>query len=98
MDATLPADHLATGIDVLSDAVLHSTFDPVEIQREIEVVIEEIRRSDDSPASVLGNAAFKGAFREHPYGLPILGTRESVGRFDALRESSETSSAHSSSE
>ncbi|MGE4651165.1 MAG: pitrilysin family protein, partial [Myxococcota bacterium] len=83
--ATLPADHLATGIDVLSDAVLHSTFDPVEIQREIEVVIEEIRRSDDSPSSVLGNEAFAGAFREHPYRFPILGSRESVASFDQER-------------
>ena len=80
--ATLPADHLATGIDVLSDAVLHSTFDPDEIQREIEVVIEEIRRSDDSPSSVVGNEAFAGAFREHPYRFPILGSRESVASFD----------------
>ena len=83
--ATLPSDRLATGIDVLSDAVLHSSFVPEEVSREVEVVIEEIRRSDDSPASVLGNAAFKGAFREHPYGLPILGTRESVARFDRER-------------
>ena len=83
--ATLPAEHLATGIDVLSDAVLHSAFDPEEIQREIEVVIEEIRRSDDSPSSVVGNEAFAGAFREHPYRFPILGSRESVASFDQER-------------
>ena len=80
--ATLPSDRLATGIDVLSDAVLHSSFVAEEVAREVEVVVEEIRRSDDSPASVVGNAAFAGAYREHPYRYPILGTRESVGRFD----------------
>ena len=83
--ATLPSDALDTGIDVLCDAVLHSLFDPEEIAREIEVVQEEIRRSDDSPGSVLGNAVFEAAYAEHPYRYPILGTRESVASFDRAR-------------
>ena len=45
--ATLPAEALSTGIDVLTDAVLHSRFDPEEVTREQEVVIEEIRRSEE---------------------------------------------------
>lgn len=76
--ATLPAAHVATGIEVLSDAVLHSLFDPTEIAREIEVVLEEIRRGEDSPGQVLGNALFAEAFRTHPYRAPILGTPASV--------------------
>jgi zinc protease len=83
--ATLPADQLDDGIDVLCDAVLHSTFDPQEIAREIEVVLEEIRRSEDSPASVLGNAVFAETYRVHPYHFPILGSAESVARFDRKR-------------
>ena len=83
--ATLPSDVLSTGIDVLSDAVLHSVFDPAEIEREIEVVLEEIRRSDDSPGSVLGNAVFEAAFVEHPYRYPILGSHESVASLDRER-------------
>jgi len=80
--ATTPADRLDTGIDVLCDAVLHSSFDPGEIEREIQVVLEEIRRSEDSPGSVLGNAMFAAAYHEHPYRHPILGTMQSVGSFD----------------
>jgi len=80
--ATLPSDQLSTGIDVLSDAVLHSVFDPEEIRREIEVVLEEIRRGEDSPGNVLGNAIFAEAYRVHPYRAPILGSMESVARFD----------------
>jgi zinc protease len=83
--ATMPADAFATGIDVLCDAVLHSVFDPDEIAREIEVVLEEIRRSDDSPGSVLSNAVFDAAYAVHPYRHPILGTRESVSAFDRAR-------------
>ena len=80
--ATLPSDRLGVGVDVLSDAVLHSVFDPEEILREIEVVLEEIRRSDDAPATVLGNAVFEETYHVHPYRSPILGTLESVARFD----------------
>jgi zinc protease len=83
--ATLPSDAFETGIDVLCDAALHSQFDPGEIAREIEVVLEEIRRSDDSPGSVLSNAVFEQAFAEHPYRHPILGSRESVASFDRAR-------------
>ena len=83
--ATLPAAGLAVGVDVLADAVGHSRFDPGEIAREREVVLEEIRRSQDSPARVLSDAVFAAAYRVHPYRAPILGTPESVARFDRER-------------
>jgi zinc protease len=83
--ATLPSDQLSTGVDVLSDAVLHSVFDPVEISREVEVVLEEIRRADDSPGHVLAEAVLAEAYRVHPYRAPILGTAESVASFDRDR-------------
>ena len=83
--ATLPADALERGIDTVSDAVLNSVFDPLEIEREIEVVLEEIRRSEDSPSSVLGNAVFETAYCEHPYRFPILGSHASVSSLDRDR-------------
>jgi zinc protease len=79
--ATLPAAELAAGVDVLADAVQHSVFDPEEVTREVEVVLEEIRRSDDSPHHVLADGVFATAFREHPYRAPILGSRASVRSF-----------------
>jgi zinc protease len=83
--ATLPSSELATGLDVLSDAVLHSRFEPEEVEREVEVVLEEIRRGQDSPGHVLGDAVFAEAYREHSYGRPILGPPESVESFDRTR-------------
>jgi len=80
--ATLPRERWATGLDVLADAVRFSRFDPEEIEREIEVVLEEIRRSEDAPFHVLGDAVFREAYRTHPYRHPILGTAESVSAFD----------------
>lgn len=78
---TMASRDTAVGIDVLADAVQHSTFDANELAREIEVVVEEIRRSEDSPGSVLSQALFATAYRNHPYGRPVIGSRESVRSF-----------------
>jgi zinc protease len=83
--ATLPSDALPLGLDVLADAVQHSLFDPGEVAREIEVVLEEIRRSEDDPQHVLGDAVFRTMFQVHPYRAPVLGTSASVASFDSER-------------
>ncbi len=83
--ATLPSSALPVGLDVLSDAILHSVFDSDEVQREREVVLEEIRRSEDHPGHVLSDLTFKEAYREHPYGAPILGPPENVAAFDRAK-------------
>jgi zinc protease len=83
--ATVPRDGLGLARDVIVDVVRHSLFDPVEIEREIEVVLEEIRRSEDSPHQVCSHALFSECFRVHPYRAPILGTRGSVATFDRER-------------
>ena len=83
--ATLPASAWRDGLDVLTDAVQHSVFDPAEVEREREVVLEEIRRSDDTPGHVLGDLAFKACYPDHPYGLPILGPADNVAQFDQAK-------------
>ena len=78
---TLPSDAWALGLDVLADAVQHSRFDATEVAREVEVVLEEIRRSEDDPHHVLGDALFATVFEVHPYRAPVLGTHASVSSF-----------------
>ena len=78
---TLPSDAWPLGLDVLADAVQHSRFEPLEVAREVEVVLEEIRRSEDDPHHVLGDALFATVFQVHPYRAPVLGTRASVSSF-----------------
>src|SRR4030095_12012927 len=80
--ATVPSAGRTVAQDVLVDMVRRSLFEPVEIAREIEVVIDEIRRSDDSPHHLVAEALFATAYRTHPYRAPILGSRESVASFD----------------
>ena len=80
--ATLPSDSWRDGLDVLTDAVRNSIFDEAEIEREREVVLEEIRRSEDTPGHVLGDLSFNACYPDHPYGLPILGPADNVANFD----------------
>ena len=77
----LASQFFAEGMDVLADAVTSATFDPQELQREIEVVCEEIKRSLDSPTRKLSRELFAAAFSRHPYGRPVIGTEASVRGF-----------------
>ncbi|MFN7131219.1 MAG: M16 family metallopeptidase [Myxococcales bacterium] len=69
------------GIDILADAVRNSAFDRDELAREIEVVVEEIKRAKDSPSRRVSREMFLTAYQRHPYRLPVLGTEESVRSF-----------------
>ncbi|HMC35054.1 MAG TPA: pitrilysin family protein, partial [Myxococcales bacterium] len=77
----LASQFFAEGMDVLADAVTSAAFDPGELQREVEVVCEEIKRSMDSPTRKLSRELFASAFSRHPYGKPVIGTEESVRSF-----------------
>ena len=77
----LASRFFAEGMDVLADAVTSAAFDPDELGREIEVVCEEIKRSQDSPTRKLSRELFASSFARHPYGKPVIGTEESVRSF-----------------
>ncbi|MEW6778273.1 MAG: insulinase family protein, partial [Bdellovibrionota bacterium] len=78
---TMSSRYFKTGLDVLSDAIQHSSFDAEELAREKEVVLEEIRRGDDQPSRRLSQRIFSSSFKKHPYGLPVIGTKKSVSSF-----------------
>jgi zinc protease len=79
--ATLSARHWGLALDVLADAVLNSTFDPAELEREKKVVLEEIAMREDQPRMRLFQELMAKSYRRHPYRLPVIGTRESVASF-----------------
>ncbi len=74
-------DELDTSLDVLSDVVCEPSFEHAELAREIEVIVEEIKRAFDSPARRLSRALFENVYRRHPYRRPVLGTIDSVRSF-----------------
>jgi predicted Zn-dependent peptidase len=59
----------------------HSLFDPEEIERESDVVVEEIKRSEDEPGDHVHELHLGHRWGDHPLGKPIIGTRESVKSF-----------------
>lgn len=78
----VPSRFAAEGLDVLLDAVSNSAFDGEELERELEVIQEEIRRSEDMPSRAVSRLLFETVFRTHPYGRPVIGTHESVAAFE----------------
>lgn len=81
----LASRFFAEGIDILADAVRAPSFDKEELAREIEVVVEEIKRSMDMPSRKLSKALFGLAYGTHPYGRPVIGTTESVRSMDQAK-------------
>ncbi len=69
------------GVDILSDAIRNSNFDAEELSKELEVIQEEIKRGNDSPGRVASQMLFDTSFGEHPYKLPVIGSKESVDSF-----------------
>ena len=80
----LKAD-IALGLDVLSDILAHPSFDPDEITREKNVIIQEIGAVDDTPDDLVFEHLQATAFAAQPVGRSILGTRATVRSFDAKR-------------
>jgi predicted Zn-dependent peptidase len=75
-------EHLAIAVDVLSDMVLHPVFDGKEIIRERGVILEEIKMDEDNPDYLVHEIFTQNFFKDHPLGKPILGTKETVRRFN----------------
>lgn len=78
----LAGRHFATGLDILADALRHSTFDATELARELKVVMEEWKRSEDMPVSRGYTELFRRAFTAHPYGRPVIGWKKTIEALD----------------
>ena len=71
-------EDLDLAIDVLSDMFFCSLFDETEIEKEKNVVIEEIKMYEDSPDELIHDLFSEHVWNDHPLGKPILGTKESI--------------------
>jgi predicted Zn-dependent peptidase len=81
-------EHLPVAVDVLSDLVLRPRFDAEDIAKEKQVVLEEIKMEEDNPEYLIHELFTQNFWRDHPLGMPILGTPETVSQFsrDAIHE------------
>ncbi|MEO8371597.1 MAG: pitrilysin family protein [Candidatus Solibacter sp.] len=75
--------HLPQAFDVLADLVLNPMFRDEDIEKEKGVILEELKMEEDSPDYLVHEIFTANFWKDHALGRPILGTPESVGRFDS---------------
>lgn len=75
-------EHLPVAMDVLSDLVLNPIFDNQDISRERGVILEEIKMDEDSPDYLVHEIFTQNFWKDHPLGKPILGTKDTVKKFE----------------
>jgi len=71
-------DDIGLALDILADILQHSAFDPAELEREREVILQEIGQARDTPDDIVFDHFQATAYPNQPLGLPILGTEETV--------------------
>jgi predicted Zn-dependent peptidase len=79
--ARVLSEDSAHAVDVLGDMVVNSLIDEAELEKEKQVVIEEIKRGEDEPSDHVHDLHLESRWAGHPLGRPIIGTRESVSSF-----------------
>ncbi|HZW36889.1 MAG TPA: pitrilysin family protein, partial [Candidatus Deferrimicrobiaceae bacterium] len=75
---TISGRYLENALDILADTLGNSVFDPGELEREREVILEELRMNEDDPGRVVWKALFREAYRVHPYGRPVIGYADTI--------------------
>ncbi len=75
-------EHVPTALEVLSDLVLNPVFASDEINRERGVILEEIKMDEDNPDYLVHEIFTQNFWKDHPLGKPILGTKETVRKFE----------------
>ena len=86
--AAVTKEHVAKAVELLTDIVFNSQYPQHEIDKEVEVICDEIESYNDSPAELIYDEFENLIFEGHPLGHNILGTAERVRSFktvDALR-------------
>ncbi len=75
-------EHLPQAFDILSDLVLHPMFRPEDIEKEKRVILEELKMDADNPEYLVHEIFSSNFWKGHALGKPILGTKETVRRFN----------------
>lgn len=75
-------NHVSYALDILQDMFFHSTFDPYELNKEKNVVIEEIKMYEDAPDDTVHDLLSEAVYDQHALGYPILGTEKTINQFN----------------
>ncbi|MBI3813424.1 MAG: insulinase family protein [Nitrospinae bacterium] len=78
-------EHLPIAIDLLSDILLNSTLKPEDIEKERQVILEEIKYVEDNPSDYIYDLLYKSVWSGHPLGRSILGKPETIEKINRDR-------------
>ena len=76
-------EHLPIAVEILAHMLFHSIFDPLELEREKNVIFEEIAMYEDTPDDLVHDLIAKAAYGDHSLAYPILGTESNLKRFSS---------------
>ncbi|RYE77510.1 MAG: insulinase family protein, partial [Hyphomicrobiales bacterium] len=79
--ARVMKDDVPLALDILADILIDSRFEPEELEREQQVILQEIGAAEDTPDDIVFDHFQETAFRDQIIGRPILGTRQTVKSF-----------------
>ncbi|TFE02806.1 M16 family metallopeptidase [Jeotgalibacillus salarius] len=74
-------NHAKHALEVLADMFFNSVYDPGELEKEKNVVLEEIKMYEDTPDDIVHDLLGEAVYGSHPLGYPILGTEETLNSF-----------------
>jgi len=83
--AKVLAEHLPVALDLLFDLFLNSTFSSEEMERERQVIVQEINMVEDTPDEYIHDLFNESFWPHHPLGFPILGRLETIDRMNRSR-------------
>src|SRR5215469_16511760 len=78
-------EHLPEAFDVVTDLVRNPLFQKQDIEKEKGVILEELKMEVDNPEYLLHEIFSSNFWKDHPLGKPILGTKDTVRKFDRER-------------
>ncbi len=74
-------EHLPIAVDVIADLIQNSIFDESEIEKEKDVILNEINHYKDTPDDIIFDYFYENVFQNHPLGFQIYGTKKNVKNF-----------------
>ena len=80
--AKVLAGDVPLALDILADILQHSVFDPAELERERQVILQEIGQAEDTPDDIVFDYFQECAFPDQGMGRPVLGRAEIIRRLD----------------
>lgn len=78
------SDHLEAALDVLADMVLHPALEPAAVERERQVILEEIASYEDAPDELVHDVFAGALWPGHPLGWPVAGSAATVGGLEPV--------------